>query len=186
MLLFLFKKEVQMNKKCLAFVVFILSLAIQPSICFSELELQSEKMNVTGMEAGNDLGMNKNYKSITRNRFVTSKVLGPFLGFGIGHAIQGRWSEKGWIFTALELLTCYVIVRAIEIPPDNRQFITIRVAPVAMYFLIGTRIWQTLDLYTLPSDYKIVRESKLSVSPFYSYNSEFFNSNYGLSLSYKF
>ena len=43
---------------------------------------------------------------ISKNRYITGGVLGTALGFGIGHAVQGRWlSDKGWIFTSAELVT---------------------------------------------------------------------------------
>lgn len=36
-------------------------------------------------------------------RYVTGGVLSLYPGFGIGHAVQGRWAERGWIFTASEI-----------------------------------------------------------------------------------
>lgn len=35
-------------------------------------------------------------------RYVLSGILGTYPGFGLGHAIQSRYLEKGWIFTAGE------------------------------------------------------------------------------------
>ena len=37
---------------------------------------------------------------ISQSRYITSGVASVFPGFGIGHAVQGRWLEKGWKFTA--------------------------------------------------------------------------------------
>ena len=31
-------------------------------------------------------------------RFIAGGVTGTVLGLGIGHGVQGRWNEKGWIF----------------------------------------------------------------------------------------
>lgn len=45
---------------------------------------------------------------MSTTRYVVSGVLGTYPGFGIGHAIQGRWLEKGWIFTSGEIVTGFI------------------------------------------------------------------------------
>ena len=39
---------------------------------------------------------------VSNARYYGGAIPGSILGFGIGHAIQGRYKEKGWIFTLLE------------------------------------------------------------------------------------
>jgi len=34
---------------------------------------------------------------------VRGGILGSTIGFGIGHAVQGRWKSDGWIYTAGEI-----------------------------------------------------------------------------------
>lgn len=41
--------------------------------------------------------------AVDQGRFYGGGAAGTILGFGIGHGIQGRYSESGWIFTATEL-----------------------------------------------------------------------------------
>ena len=43
--------------------------------------------------------------AISRDRYIAGGFLGTFVGFGVGHAVQGRWwSEgKGWIYTLTQL-----------------------------------------------------------------------------------
>ena len=36
-------------------------------------------------------------------QYIIGGILGTYPGFGIGHAVQGRYSDKGWIFTVGEL-----------------------------------------------------------------------------------
>lgn len=41
---------------------------------------------------------------MSTGQYVVGGVLGTYPGLGIGHAVQGRWKEKGWIFTTGELV----------------------------------------------------------------------------------
>ena len=34
---------------------------------------------------------------ITQEKYVLGGTLGTLVGFGTGHALQGRWRHKGWI-----------------------------------------------------------------------------------------
>src|SRR5215211_7901978 len=36
---------------------------------------------------------------ITPGKYVGGGITATALGWGIGHAIQGRWLDRGWIFT---------------------------------------------------------------------------------------
>ena len=180
----------------MSFCVFILGLAIQPSICFSKAGLHSEKTNTLvslGAESGlginitgsNNLEINKTYKSMTQNQYIAGGVLGALPGFGIGHAIQGRWLEKGWIFTGLTvgffplaLASFFYVISTNHTLDANLVFV-----PFYLFGLTGLKLWEIIDVWSLPSDYKIVKSQKLSISPLYSYNSQ--SSSYGLSLSYK-
>src|SRR4051812_36567936 len=42
-------------------------------------------------------------------RYISGGAVGSIFGFGIGHAIQGRYSEKGWIFAVGEAATGLVV-----------------------------------------------------------------------------
>lgn len=35
-------------------------------------------------------------------RYITGGILSFYPGFGVGHAVQGRWLDRGWIYTASE------------------------------------------------------------------------------------
>lgn len=36
-------------------------------------------------------------------RYVTGGIVGTIPGFGLGHVVQERWLERGWIFTVGEV-----------------------------------------------------------------------------------
>lgn len=40
---------------------------------------------------------------INKARYVIGGILASSYGFGIGHTVQGRWLEKGWVFTTGEV-----------------------------------------------------------------------------------
>jgi hypothetical protein len=42
---------------------------------------------------------------ISDGQHIGGGLLGTFMGLGIGHAVQGRWGETGWIFTFGEAAT---------------------------------------------------------------------------------
>ena len=41
--------------------------------------------------------------------FIMSRFVGTFIGFGLGHLMQGRWLRTGWIYTIADLATLPVI-----------------------------------------------------------------------------
>ncbi len=38
-------------------------------------------------------------------QYVGGGLVGTVVGLGLGHAIQGRWTNDGWVFTLLEVLS---------------------------------------------------------------------------------
>lgn len=57
-------------------------------------------------------------KKLDQGMYIGSGVLGTLVGFGTGHILQERWSEKGWIFTVGEgvglalMITGWVVAAA--------------------------------------------------------------------------
>jgi hypothetical protein len=49
---------------------------------------------------------------ISRGQYVTGGVLASTIGFGIGHAVQERYSTMGWIFTATEATGLLLLANA--------------------------------------------------------------------------
>lgn len=84
-------------------------------------------------------------------------ALAFFVGFGVGHAVQGRWLERGWLFTAADTLSyaaLFVGVRdfsdCIEGPCDNsRAGLLIATGLIG---IAGFHIWETLDAFVVPAN----------------------------------
>ncbi len=92
---------------------------------------------------------------IGTGRYVVGGILGTYpLGLGIGHAIQGRYSEKGWIFTVGELASVALAVTGLS----NCVYSSIyyRDCDVNGPFwlgigaYIGFRIWEIVDVWAAP------------------------------------
>ena len=141
-------------------------------------------------------------KTMLNGQYVGGGVVSLFVGYGIGHAIQGRYMERGWIFTASELGVLAVFMSTLIYslkdvisddyqPNDNIEYVTYimdhaaKPLPlISLLAFVGVRIWEVVDVWNLPSDYKIVKESPFQLSPLYVYNRN--NLDLGLSLKYRF
>ncbi len=104
--------------------------------------------------------------------------------FGLGHAVQGRYLEKGWIFTLTSILSIAVsfsgplIAKAL-----NRPYVFLTLLRVLM---LAPRVWEIIDAWVLPSNYKITRLNlKITPTTYYSINNPSKRA-FGLSLSYQF
>jgi len=130
-----------------------------------------------------------NMRTINNGRYVGGGVASIFIGFGIGHAIQGRWKEKGWIHTVVQggAVLAYIgsviftVGSASHYNPTSAQVynesatfaglgITLGIAIV----ILGSRIWEIIDAWSLPSSIKIVSSSQQmqidTFSSLYPYN----------------
>lgn len=136
-------------------------------------------------------------------RYITGGILGTTLGFGVGHAIQGRWQNKGWIFTLGESVSLVTLVgagawcvtssaaRSFGGEDESTSFSCILTTISATSF-IGLRIWESIDLwrggYEQRKEYKQLmkrldsnsRKISYSILPVLSANS------LGLGLSMRF
>ena len=110
---------------------------------------------------------------ISNARYIIGGVLGTYpIGLGLGHAVQGRWSEKGWIFTTGELASVGVVIigaaGCLNNEADNgfngksdcsdfNSFLVIS----GIIGYVGFRIWEAVDVWVAPIGHnKKVRELK--------------------------
>lgn len=133
---------------------------------------------------------------------VTTLLLDmSFPTFGIGHAIQGRYTSRGWIFTAGELFFLGSMVYFLS-SLENRGLISFDTPipiianetlskelglRVSVFGLIGFMIWEAIDVWLLPSNIK-VSNNRFELSPLYSMNNRVDRGygGFGFSLKYKF
>ncbi len=81
---------------------------------------------------------------ISGARHVTGTVVAVVPGLGLGHAIQGRWKERGWIFTFGQLVTFgMATVAAAESDLDQNIVTTLAIAGWGGW--LSLRVWEVTD-----------------------------------------
>ena len=126
-------------------------------------------------------------QSISKGRYYSSVVVGGVVGFGTGHWIQGRYLERGWIFT-LAPIVAVALGYATSLINDeiihNTGYGTTEanISEAMVLGILGIKIWETYDLWKLPSYYSLASNNSKLKPEFYSYNQ---NSHSLLSLKWK-
>ncbi len=89
-------------------------------------------------------------------RYILGGILGTAPGFGIGHAIQGRWLDKGWIFTLGELITLTLFAGStfgcigeglFETSNDRNNDSNCNLAGIAYLGFLGFKGWEISDIW---------------------------------------
>lgn len=87
---------------------------------------------------------------ISIGKYLTGGVLSTFIGFGVGHAVQGRWKSRGWMFTVGEsvavAVSLYGAARCCGPAGHKEEYAVVG----GLAALIGLRIWQTVDAWVVP------------------------------------
>lgn len=113
---------------------------------------------------------------ISTGRYIVGGILGTYPGFGIGHAIQGRYGSKGWIFTVGEVASAAVMVAAFsdgclsgygnirdEGCDDNSGLLIVGIGA-----FLGFHIWEILDVWIAPpvqnKRYRQLKQAQTSTS----------------------
>ncbi len=128
----------------------------------------------------------KNLTDISTGQYVVGGILGTLIGLGAGHAVQERYTENGWLFTVSQLSGAFAW--NIFATQGNEIWATL-----SAISLIGFRIWELIDVWSLPSSHKIAwreEENSFYIAPFlYSYNNSSHNDSsqkiLGLSFGFK-
>jgi hypothetical protein len=106
---------------------------------------------------------------ISTARYVTGGILGTYpIGFGLGHAIQGRWSQNGWIFTAGESASLALLLGGALGCVNNTVFgedcsdLENAIMTVGVIGFVGLRLWEIVDVWAAPpshnSKYRELRD----------------------------
>lgn len=93
---------------------------------------------------------------VPTGKYITGGVLGSTIGFGIGHAVQGRYGDKGWIFTAGEAAGLTAMVAGLASCKDETQSDGSKekkcsqdgLIGLGAAALIGFHIWEIVDAWT--------------------------------------
>ena len=131
-----------------------------------------------------DYSSSSGMRTISQGQYMGGGVASIFLGFGVGHAIQGRWKERGWIHTVVQsvsLITSlgvvFVGLSTMGSPSAPGGGMTLVGGPVwgpvgiiASFVLTGSKIWEVVDVWMLPDSVRIISSSrKTGTSSLYSY-----------------
>lgn len=90
---------------------------------------------------------------IPSERYMVGGITGSLVGFGIGHAIQGRYQDKGWFFTAGELGAILVASAGLRTCVNDITFYrecNSTTFLVGSFAFLGFRIWEVVDLWAGP------------------------------------
>ena len=184
-----------------------LGLSLILALLYSPSAFSMEEDNLERITASN-------HKSITQGKYTAGGIVSTSIGFGLGHAIQGRYMQKGWIFTAGELVSLgaflgytYSGISNVSISLEDFSNIfegsedgdsknklksekdklikKLKISAVFLGIYLGFRIWEKIDIWMLPSDYKVVQEPALQLKPLVSLAKDS-SLNLGLSLKYQF
>jgi hypothetical protein len=100
---------------------------------------------------------------ISSGAYIAGGILGTYpLGLGIGHAIQGRYSRNGYIFTltqvgAIGIMTAGVlncIEKNLATPFSNGiSSCNNALTTIGAVAYVGVRIWEIIDLWSYPPDH---------------------------------
>jgi hypothetical protein len=120
-------------------------------------------------------------------RYVAGGITAVAAGFGIGHIVQGRWLEKGWIFTfgegaaiaammagvAQSIDSCYGAYNDYNQPCQNSRHRGDGVGLVmgGLLAFTGLHIWEVVDAWVAPPHHnRQIRElrGRLGETPMFS------------------
>jgi hypothetical protein len=101
---------------------------------------------------------------ISTTRYIIGGILATYPGFGIGHAVQMRYSSRGWIFTVGELGSAAVLVAGLsQCVSTTIGFGTSQsrtsydcsgsgLITLGALGIVGFRIWEIIDGWVAPID----------------------------------
>ena len=96
--------------------------------------------------------------------YYAGAILGTYpLGFGLGHAIQGRYSSDGWKFTLGEVASILVLFRGIsdcEYGIFSSEGCSNDLINLGVLSLVGFRIWEIVDLWAVPTSLDKKKDTK--------------------------
>jgi hypothetical protein len=93
---------------------------------------------------------------VETGKYVTGGVLASTLGFGIGHGVQGRYADKGWIFTATESVGMAMLLAGAASCKEETDVYGNKetkcsnggLAVVGAGVFLGFHIWEIVDAWT--------------------------------------
>ncbi|MCA9519508.1 MAG: hypothetical protein KC609_00980 [Myxococcales bacterium] len=130
--------------------------------------------------------------SISQFQFVGGGLLGTLVGFGLGHAVQNRWTRTGWIFTLGETVGMGLFAGGFlhdSENPDSKVGIGLIVSGAILMGVL--RIAEIVDIWRLPREMEIARlspaeRSRLNTKPRLAVAPIIAPSTYGLAFGVRY
>ncbi len=93
---------------------------------------------------------------ISDGEIIGGGVVSIFLGFGLGHAVQGRYMEKGWLFTVGEAGSLAVfmvgLAQCFDLDSNDCEDGDLWLISGALG-IVGFRIWELIDVFVGPGQH---------------------------------
>ncbi|MGZ3769732.1 MAG: hypothetical protein ACXVCP_07845 [Bdellovibrio sp.] len=91
---------------------------------------------------------------VSETQYIVGGIIGTYPGLGIGHAIQGRYSEKGWIFTTGEIATLVAFASGIGDCWNGNRYGSCNsgLALGGLIGYLGFRVWEIVDVWSGPRE----------------------------------
>jgi hypothetical protein len=101
---------------------------------------------------------------ISGDRHVLGVVVSVIPGLGLGHVVQRRWKERGWIFTLGEF-AAFGLIAVSSSESDLNLDLTAAMAIVGWGGFLGLRVWEVTDAVRGPGIHnRRVREVRFRTS----------------------
>lgn len=96
---------------------------------------------------------------ISDTRYIIGGILGTYpIGLGLGHAVQGRYMDRGWIFTVGELASLAVLISGLSSSLsdsfEGRESSSGNGALVlGLIGYVGFRVFEIIDVWATPIEH---------------------------------
>lgn len=152
-----YNQDIQVRILIIFFVLYSANLCANSTLIYD-----AKKKDISLTEKDRDV---LEVGEISNAKYVIGGILGTYpIGLGLGHAVQGRWDQTGWIFTAGELSSIGVLlVGVLSCDDDNSTCSDLSTALIVTGVIgyIGFRLWEIGDVWVAPfSHNRKVRELK--------------------------
>ena len=90
---------------------------------------------------------------VPTGKYITGGVIASAIGLGIGHGIEGRYADKGWIFTATEATGIAMMVAGCNDRKDrdgdgDKECNNAGLAAAGVVIAVGFHVWEVVDIWT--------------------------------------
>ncbi len=109
-----------------------------------------------GTQVSEDASDTINRVPVSNSTYITGGIIASTVGFGIGHAIHGRWYETGWVFTVAEGAGLLMLNAASSSCSKKADVNGVEktecsnggLAIIGLSVFVGFHVWEIVDAWT--------------------------------------